>query len=69
MIYLGSHPGVPADVVAGPQLNPPEGGHREEDMGVHVGSIQRIGELLQLTVNERPQRHCLHLHFLSMQYF
>ena len=52
---LRLHAGVPAAVIASPQVDASQAGHREQDMGVDVGCVQRVGELLQLAVDEGPQ--------------
>ena len=49
---LRPHAGVPAAVVAGPQVDASQAGHGEQDVGVDVGCVQRVGELLHLAVGE-----------------
>jgi len=53
-LYLRLHPGVPADVVANPQLQVPHAGHGVQDM-VGVAHVQGVSEVLQLAVNVRPK--------------
>lgn len=56
--YLRFHAGVPADVVADPQLEVPHAGHRVQDV-VGVAHVQGVGEVFQLAVDVRPKRHGL----------
>lgn len=57
-MYLRFHPGVPADVVADPQLEVPHAGHGVQDV-VGVAHVQGVGEVFQLAVDVRPKRHGL----------
>lgn len=52
--YLGPHAGVPATIVSGPQLDPSQTGHREQHVLLESRGVQRVSELLNLTVHERP---------------
>lgn len=56
--YLWLHPGVPADIVADPQLEVAHARHGVEDV-VGVADIQGVGEVLELAVDVRPKRHSL----------
>lgn len=50
--YLGPHAGVPATVVSSPQLDPPQTGHRKQHVLLESRGVQRVSELLNLTVHE-----------------
>jgi len=56
--YLRFHPGVPADVVADPQLEVPHAGHGVQHV-VGVAHVQGVSEVFQLAVDVRPKRHGL----------
>lgn len=56
--YLWFHPGVPADVVADPQLEVAHAGHGIQDV-VGVAHVQGVSEVFQLAVDVRPERHGL----------
>lgn len=56
--YLRFHPGVPADVVADPQLEVAHAGHGIQDV-VGVAHVQGVSEVFQLAVDVRPKRHGL----------
>lgn len=55
--YLGLHAGVPADVVADPQLEVAHAGHGIQDV-VGVAHVQGVREVFQLAVDVRPKRDC-----------
>lgn len=57
-MYLGFHPGVPADVVADPQLEVAHAGHGIQDV-VGVAHVQGVSKVFQLAVDVRPKRYSL----------
>lgn len=54
MAYLRLHPGVPADVVAHPQLEVAHAGHGIQDV-VGVAHVQGVSKVFQLAVDVRPK--------------
>lgn len=63
-MYLRPHAGIPATVIACPEFDSAEACHGEQDMLLEGGGIQRVGELLHLTVDKGPQGHSLLLQSL-----
>ena len=64
--HLGSHPRVPAHIVAHPQLQVPQTGQWIQHM-VFIVHIEWVGEVLWLTVNVGPQRRGLTVYFLKVR--
>ena len=53
-VYLRLHSRVPAQIVGRPEFYPPHGGHWVQHVLVEVWGVQRVDELLLLTVHVRP---------------
>ena len=63
--YLWPHAWVPAAVVVCPDLQTAHAGDGEQHVLVEVLGVQRVEELLCVTVDVRPQRLCRLLHLLQ----